>query len=124
MPSKTGPEELGAYVRSLRQARKISMRRAADLGGMLESVWRYTETGRLKGDRRVFFAPTPNTVEGIAKALDVDAEELYRIAGDSLAYRAPSPRSEVRTVDVSGLSDADVALVEELVDQLRGKAEE
>ncbi|MHD0300173.1 helix-turn-helix domain-containing protein [Rhodococcus qingshengii] len=129
-PTEPTDEELGerlaAYVKEAREAAGIkSIREAARIAQMVEGSWRNVESGRaVKGDptQRRWIKPTVDTLHRIADALDVEREEILRIAGTHVTYvnRPDTIRAAAtRTIDVSDLSDEAIELLEHHANLLR-----
>lgn len=68
------PRKFGGTVRELRNAKKIGLRRFAEIVGM-------SPTYLSKVERDEFSPPAEEKVLAIAKALDEDSDELLALAG-------------------------------------------
>jgi transcriptional regulator with XRE-family HTH domain len=80
---------LGEYIRDRRVARGLSLGDAASLSGLHLSYWSKLETGQYE-------APAPKHLMAIAKALNVDFEDLYGLAGYESPERLPTFRPYLR----------------------------
>lgn len=94
--------EFGKKLRQLRKEKDLSQKQLAALIGVQNSIISFYEVG----DR----TPSPDVIKKIAVALHVSADYLLGIEKNE-------------SVDVSGLDEADKALVRMLVDTLRSKNE-
>jgi transcriptional regulator with XRE-family HTH domain len=76
-------QTLGEYIRERRVSRGLSLADAADLSGLHLSYWSKLEDGQYE-------SPAPKHLMTIARALKVDFEDLYGLAGYELPERLPS----------------------------------
>jgi transcriptional regulator with XRE-family HTH domain len=74
---------LGEYIRERRVSRGYSIYDAADLSGLHPSYWSKLETGQYE-------APSPKHLQVIARALGVNIEDLYSLAGYDIPERLPT----------------------------------
>jgi len=92
--------EFGQKLRQLRKDNNLSQKQLASLIGVQNSVISFYELG----DR----VPSPEVIKKLAVTLHVSADYLLGI-------------EKKATVDVSGLSDNDIAIVRALTEALRAK---
>ena len=90
--------EFGKLLRELRKQKNLTQKQLADLIGVQNSVISFYELG----DRM----PSPEVIAKLARALHVSADYLMGI-------------ERTKSIDVSGLSEDDIHLVRQLVDNLR-----
>ena len=83
------PQDIGSFIRDLRQTAKISLRQLADKAGVSNPYLSQIERGLRK--------PSADVLNQIAKALRVSAEVLYIRAG----ILEPSETNEVRDVIIT-----------------------
>ena len=90
---KTGTQALGELVMRTRLEKGLSRYTVARAAGIKEPTVRGIEIGiALAGsDERRWPAPTEDTLDRIAAALDLDPDELRSVAGKHLT---PNPRSD------------------------------
>jgi transcriptional regulator with XRE-family HTH domain len=82
-------QTLGEYIRDRRLSRGWSLNHAAEASKLHFSYWSKLENG-------VYDAPAPKHLQVIARALQVDFEDLYALAGYELPQRLPSFRPYLR----------------------------
>ncbi|MGO9458021.1 MAG: helix-turn-helix domain-containing protein [Acidimicrobiales bacterium] len=82
-------QTLGEYIRDRRASRGLSLGDAAVLSGLHLSYWSKLETGQYE-------APAPKHLMVIARALNVDFEDLYGLAGYESPERLPTFRPYLR----------------------------
>jgi transcriptional regulator with XRE-family HTH domain len=82
-------ESLGDYIRHRRTSRGLSLNEAAQLSGLHFSYWSKLEAGHYK-------APSPTHLQAIARALAVDIEDLYGLAGYEIPERLPTFKPYLR----------------------------
>jgi transcriptional regulator with XRE-family HTH domain len=83
-------QSLGEYIRDRRLSRGLSLNDAAEASGLHFSYWSKLEAGR-------YHAPSPKHLQAIARALYVDIEDLYSLAGYDIPERLPTFRPYLRT---------------------------
>ena len=76
-------QTLGEYIRDRRVSRGLSLADAAERSGLHLSYWSKLEDGQYE-------APAPKHLMAIARALEVDFEDLYGLAGYESPERLPS----------------------------------
>ena len=121
---KTGTQALGELVMRTRLEKGLSRYTVARAAGIKEPTVRGIEIGiALAGsDERRWPAPTEDTLDRIAAALDLDPDELRSVAGKHLT---PNPRSDTvkpiisKSIDASGLSDDEFEQIQNLVNTIR-----
>lgn len=123
MDDDDAPRALGARIREHRTERGLSIRAAAKEAGISEGSWRHLESGYPRKDGTVrWIAPTLDTLHRISFAIGIDVRELRKLAGDhiTLPTRDETIRAAAtKTLDVSDLSDEDVAMLEQYANRLR-----
>jgi transcriptional regulator with XRE-family HTH domain len=77
-----GYRDLGEHIRRLRLAKGLGLREAARKAGV-DATW----LSRL--EQGVYVSPDPRSIVKVAKALEVDVEELYVVAGLSTGQGLP-----------------------------------
>jgi transcriptional regulator with XRE-family HTH domain len=82
-------QTLGEYIRDRRVSRGLSLGDAAEVSGLHLSYWSKLEDGQYE-------APAPKHLMAIARALNVDFEDLYGLAGYESPERLPSFRPYLR----------------------------
>jgi transcriptional regulator with XRE-family HTH domain len=82
-------QTLGEYIRERRVSRRLSLADAADLSGLHLSYWSKLEDGQYE-------SPAPKHLMTIARALNVDFEDLYGLAGYESPERLPSFKPYLR----------------------------
>lgn len=108
--SPTNAKKLGAFIKRHRQARGLS----------LEAVAREVKVPRstiLRMERGEFGSPDPEKLQRLARALDVDFEELFTLAG----HVAPEPALEPYLRRKYDLSDEAIEKAERYLERLRQK---
>ncbi|MGD0880107.1 MAG: helix-turn-helix transcriptional regulator [Acidimicrobiales bacterium] len=76
-------QTLGEYIRDRRTSRGLSLADAAALSGLHLSYWSKLEDGQYE-------SPAPKHLMSIARALEVDFEDLYSLAGYESPERLPT----------------------------------
>jgi transcriptional regulator with XRE-family HTH domain len=79
----TKNQSLGEYIKQRRVERGLSYADAAELSGLHLSYWSKLEAGKYE-------APAPKHLMAIARALKVDFENLYSLAGYESPDRLPT----------------------------------
>jgi transcriptional regulator with XRE-family HTH domain len=82
-------QTLGEYIRDRRVSRGWSLGDAADRSGLHVSYWSKLEDGQYE-------SPAPKHLMAIARALEVDFEDLYSLAGYESPERLPTFRPYLR----------------------------
>jgi len=82
-------QTLGEYIRDRRVSRGVSLGDAASLSRLHLSYWSKLEDGQYQ-------APAPKHLMAIARALNVDFEDLYGLAGYESPERLPTFRPYLR----------------------------
>jgi transcriptional regulator with XRE-family HTH domain len=82
-------QTLGEYIRGRRTSRGWSLLDAANRSGLHLSYWSKLEDGQYE-------APAPKHLMRIARALEVDFEDLYGLAGYESPERLPTFRPYLR----------------------------
>lgn len=121
---ETGAKALGELVAKARTERGLSRYALARAAGIKEPTVRGLETGIAQSgtDVRRWPAPTEDTLDRIALALDIDPNELRSAAGKHLT---PNSRSDTvkpiisKSIDASGLSDDEIEQIQALVNTIR-----
>jgi transcriptional regulator with XRE-family HTH domain len=95
--------ELGSLLKSERERAGLTVRQLADAAGLVPSTVSRLETGFIA-------TPRPDHLQKLARALDIDVEELYAAAG----YLTPGGLPELRPYLRAkyGLTDQQVGLIE------------
>lgn len=73
---------LGEYVRGRRHALNMTLQEAADRSRVDRSYWSRLETGEYQ-------TPNPRFLVAMARALDLESEDLYALAGYAIPERLP-----------------------------------
>jgi transcriptional regulator with XRE-family HTH domain len=89
MPDR-GPAHLGEIIRQQRELAEMSMRQFADLAGISNPYLSQIERG--------LRAPSEHVLEGIAGALKVSADALYRQAGMSPPGEEPADNAVLNAI--------------------------
>jgi transcriptional regulator with XRE-family HTH domain len=76
-------QSLGEYVKARRLSRDLSLSDAAQLSGLHFSYWSKLEAGQYE-------SPSPKHLQSIARALEVNFEDLYGLAGYESPERLPT----------------------------------
>nr|WP_242835421.1 helix-turn-helix transcriptional regulator [Desulfitobacterium sp. PCE1] len=104
--------DIGHYISAQRIARKISMRKLAELARLS-----HTEIYRLENGERKH--PSPCVLKAIALALDLSYNELMKVAG---YLEDSSPNAEFsQHIDCGDLSKDEIEEVERFIEYLRYK---
>jgi transcriptional regulator with XRE-family HTH domain len=111
MKSEAKNQTLGEYIRARRLSRELSLAEAAELSGLHFSYWSKLEAGQ-------YSSPSPKHLQAIARALEVDFEDLYGLAGYEAPERLPAFPGYLRTKYVDLPAEA-VADLERYFDLLR-----
>ena len=106
-------DDLGHYIAMQRTARKISMRKLAELAHLS-----HTEIYRLENGERKH--PSPGVLKAIAIALHLNYNDLMKVAG-YLEDNGTQEDYARRSVDVEGLTENEIQEVERYIDYLRYK---
>ncbi len=110
------PETLGDYVRDARQRANLRLRELAEELGITPSY-----LSDIENDRRV---PSQEVLEGIARRLHLDLDELLARAGrldpDTERYlrRSPAAVRLFRRIAEQGLGEADLEELQQQVERL------
>lgn len=99
---------LAAFLLHHRTLKKLSARKLGELSGIS-----HTEIHRIENGERVH--PSPAVLRALASALEVPLETLMSLAG----YTDGSPKGSV--LDVQGLSDHELAEVQDFIDFLKSR---
>ncbi len=73
---------LGEYVRARRLAQGMTLQDASDRSGVDRSYWSRLETGEYQ-------TPNPRFLIAMARALDIESEDLYALAGYAVPNKLP-----------------------------------
>lgn len=103
------PTSLGAYVHAERERAGLTQRQLAALAGLHHSFLARLENGEI-ADR-----PTPQHLQRIADALELDVRDLLAFLGVNVEL--PEPRVYFRTV--YGVSDNEARAMVRLLEQRR-----
>lgn len=105
--------DLGHYIAAQRAARKISMRKLAELAHLS-----HTEIYRLENGERKH--PSPGVLKAIALALNLDYNELMKVAGylEDISATEGYPKTQI---DIEGLTENEIQEVKRFIDYLRYK---
>ncbi len=79
----TGYQALGQHIKQLRTSQGLSLREAGRRAGVDPTWWGRLEDG-------LYISPDPRGISKVARALEVDAEEFYVVAGLSTGRGLPS----------------------------------
>ena len=82
-------QSLGEYVKARRLSRGLSLGEAAEASGLHFSYWSKLEAGQYE-------SPSPKHLQSIARALNVNFEDLYGLAGYDSPKRLPSFKPYMR----------------------------
>lgn len=104
--------DFGAYIRHTREAHQLSIRGLATQAGIDDRCLAHIEHGDIH-------APRPDTLRGLATALDVSLADLFVLAGYTIPQDLPCIETYLRA-KYSGLSDADIIAVSRQVEKLVG----
>ena len=104
---------LGQYISAQRAARKISLRKLAELANLS-----HTEIYRLENGERKH--PSPCVLKSIAFALNINYNELLKVAG-YLDENMPIKESSRQQINCDDLSESEIKEVERFIDYLRYK---
>lgn len=104
---------LGHFIAAHRTARKISMRKLAELAQLS-----HTEIYRLENGERKH--PSPSVLKSIALALNLNYNELMRVAGYLEENSSPEGYSR-SPIDINDLTENEIQEVQRFIDYLRYK---
>ncbi|MFE5877810.1 helix-turn-helix domain-containing protein [Rhodococcus sp. NPDC056506] len=117
------PPALAAFIEQARVDAGIrSIREAARIAGVSPAAWQQQERGTVKDGVRRWPAPTLDTLERIAEAVGVSKAQIRKVAGNHIAHtKRPATISPVgsRSIDVSGLTDEQIELLQQLADSYK-----
>jgi transcriptional regulator with XRE-family HTH domain len=82
--------QLGDFIRSRREACKLTPQEAAEEAGLNYSYWNKLEHG-------FYEAPSPTTLKSVAKVLGLAIEDLYALVGYDVPERLPTFTPYLRT---------------------------
>ncbi|HEY5249772.1 MAG TPA: helix-turn-helix transcriptional regulator [Dermatophilaceae bacterium] len=102
--------QLGAALQSARARAGLTVRQLAEAADMTPATVSRIETGQIK-------SPRPEHLVRLARALDVDLEDLYALAGYYMPQGLPELRPYLRSK--YGLSDRAVEQLDEYFQALR-----
>jgi transcriptional regulator with XRE-family HTH domain len=83
-------QQLGALIRSAREAKGIGVRELSTEMGLPHSWLSYLEAGRS-------LEPLPDRVAMLAEMLEIDPADIDRVSGDYLAQSLPNVRTYFRS---------------------------
>lgn len=83
MKNRDGNKVLGQYVRERREAQGMSVRDATSACGLNDAYWRKLEQG-------IYMSPDAKTLRLIAKSIGCPLEDLYGLAGYTVANDLPA----------------------------------
>jgi transcriptional regulator with XRE-family HTH domain len=109
--STENAKELGAFITRHRKAKGLTQPQLGDLVGLPDSTILRIERGEFK-------APSPEKLQRIARALEIDFEDLFVLAGYATPEGLPGLPVYLRE-KYDDLSDEGVARVERYVEKLR-----
>jgi transcriptional regulator with XRE-family HTH domain len=89
MTTESKNQSLGDYIRARRESLNLGYYEAAKRSDLDHTFWRKLEDG-------VYAAPSPKSLEAIAKTLELPIEDLYALAGYDLPVRLPSFKPYLR----------------------------
>jgi transcriptional regulator with XRE-family HTH domain len=89
MAGRSTHQSLAQFVTARREALGIAAYEAARRAGVHRSYWSKLEAGN-------YAAPNPRTLGGIARALELPIERLYRVVGYAPAQQLPGLRPYLR----------------------------
>jgi transcriptional regulator with XRE-family HTH domain len=89
MARRSTHQSLAQFVTARREALGINAYEAARRAGLHRSYWSKLEAGN-------YGSPNPRTLSGIARALELPIERLYRVVGYAPAQRLPGLRPYLR----------------------------
>jgi transcriptional regulator with XRE-family HTH domain len=105
--------QLGEYIRRRRQAIHMSLRQLAERSGYPHGSMSLIENG--------LRMPTPETLQRIAEALELDYEDLLVLSGVSKPEKLPTLDAYLRTRYRDELTATDRRSLERYFDELRSK---
>lgn len=105
--------QLGDYIRHRREVIGMSLRALEESTKINRGALSLIESG--------LRAPTPDTLQRIAEALQVDYEDLYAVSGISLPEKLPELDAYLRTRYRDELTATDRRSLERYFDELRRK---
>jgi transcriptional regulator with XRE-family HTH domain len=103
-------QELGGLLKRERERAGLTVRQLADAAGLVPSTLSRLETGFIA-------TPRPDHLQRLARALRVDVEELYAVAGYLEPGSLPELRPYLRTK--YGLTDQQAGQIEGYLQALR-----
>lgn len=109
--SNANAKKLGAFIREHRTAQGLSQEKLGKRAGVPGSTI-------LRLERGEFAAPSPEKLQRLARALDVDFEDLFNLAGYATPEGLPGLPVYLRQ-KFDDLSDEGLAKVERYVQTLR-----
>lgn len=104
--------ELSAALRAHRTRAGLTVRQLAEKSGLTSSTLSRLETGQIE-------TPRPEHLQRLARALDVDIEDLYAVAGYLMPEGLPELRPYLRAK--YGLPDQAARQLDEYFQALRDK---
>jgi transcriptional regulator with XRE-family HTH domain len=104
------PTTLAGIIRAAREAAGLSVRQLAPLVGVHHSVLARIETGDIA-------RPSPELLQNIADALEIDASELLAFVG----VKANLPEPKIYFRKAYGMSEREAEEAEALIAELRAK---
>ena len=87
--TKSRADHIGEYIRQAREAKGLSQRRLALDSGVNQSTV-------IRVERGDFLNPSPETLQSLARALELPLEEVWTIAGYGVGSGLPGPMPFLR----------------------------
>ncbi|MFI8660778.1 helix-turn-helix domain-containing protein [Rhodococcus qingshengii] len=123
LPDEEGDHiELAKFIRARRAELGLARREAARKAGISEATWRMIEIGRPTDDGLHFSAPTIDTLNRIASVLQLEGKQLRKVAGNHIktdSRPATIGPVESRAIDVAGLTDDQIDLLQQIADSYK-----
>lgn len=111
---ETSPRTLGAYLRTARTARKLTLRDVEELAEVSNAYLSQVEGGRV-------VSPSPNVLFRLSKLYKIPYTELLRLAGYPVPTRSKPARATQFAARVGELSTAEEDALLEYLQFLRTK---
>jgi len=123
LPDEEGDHiELAKFIRARREELGLARREAARQAGISEANWRQVEIGKPTKDGVHFPVPTVDTLNRIAAVLHIEGKKLRKVAGNHIktdSRPATIGAVESRAIDVAGLTDDQIDLLQQIADSYK-----
>ncbi|NKS58954.1 helix-turn-helix domain-containing protein [Rhodococcus hoagii] len=118
--------EVGRRIQQARENLGLSARAASRRAGIGDGTWRYMEAGfETKRGQRWPVKPTPVTLAKMARAVNLDPNELLSLAGlrdsEISNERGSNESPTTYEIDLSGLDEEDIRMLETFVAGLKAQ---